>query len=524
MKSYTENEGLAGNFILSICEDKNHILWLGTDNGGVSRFDGTFFTNYGEAEGLSNGRVLSILADKKNNIWFGTESGGVTRFDGITFTHFTDKEGLINNKVWSILEDNIGNIWFGTDIGVSKFDGKNIYNYSEKEGLPNSAIYSMTTDSIGNIWFGTQGSGIVKFDGKSFTNYTTQEGLNDNLVWSLMKDKKGNLWVGTEKGLNSFFDVKDLSASNSNADTLKDKERIKILSFKHSDGLKSISFLNCKLIDSRNTAWWGTSKEIVKLDLNKFSIPVDTPSIYLRQLDINGQFVDFRNMKESTKQGIEYDSVTLFENYPLNLKLTYDNNYVSFHYSGIDWTSPSQLRYSYQLEGLNNVWTTPTQDIKADYQNLSNGNYIFKVKAIGAAQIWSKPFEYSFTILPPWWRTRWAYGFYVLILAGLMVLADRQFRKRLLQKEKERNREKELAQAKEIEKAYSELKETQAQLIQSAKMASLGELTAGIAHEIQNPLNFVNNFSEINTELIGEMKENINAGKLDEVRLIAEDI
>ncbi|MEJ7681407.1 MAG: hypothetical protein WKG06_26865 [Segetibacter sp.] len=85
------------------------------------------------------------------------------------------------------------------------------------------------------------------------------------------------------------------------------------------------------------------------------------------------------------------------------------------------------------------------------------------------------------------------------------------------------NRQKQRAN-EELNKAYQQLKAAQAQLVQSEKMASLGELTAGIAHEIQNPLNFVNNFSEVNTELISEMKEEIDKGNIDEIKTIANDI
>jgi signal transduction histidine kinase len=137
---------------------------------------------------------------------------------------------------------------------------------------------------------------------------------------------------------------------------------------------------------------------------------------------------------------------------------------------------------------------------------------------------------YPFTIRPPWWKTNLAYVIYMLVFLG-SILGIFYWRSAALRREnrileeKVQHRTLQLQQkSSELELSLDDLKSAQTQLIQSEKLASLGELTAGIAHEIQNPLNFVNNFAEINQELLGELEEEIEKGNLFEIKDLAKNL
>jgi signal transduction histidine kinase len=353
------------------------------------------------------------------------------------------------------------------------------------------------------------------YDGEMFTHYTEKAGLSNNIVYSVVEDSRKNIWLSTEKGLNCLVPGKG------------------IYTYSLEDGLRGLDFyINSVLLDRKNRLWWGSSKSLTMLDLNDFGIPEETPAMHLNHVEINGQFADYRHLTDHDGKNIDYDDVADFYNYPLDLELPYNKNHLTFYFSATDWRAPHKIAYSYKMVGLSDQWSLPVSEPKADYRSLPFGTYTFIVRAVGGAHKWSEPVTYTFTINPPWWHTWWARTGYAILALGMILgwvrsrTAHLKQRQKELQAEVARATEKIRAQKKEVETQRDEieaqkeeiesqrdevvsanealenqkqelehtlenLKLLQSQLIQSEKMATVGVLTAGIAHELNNPINFV---------------------------------
>jgi hypothetical protein len=158
-----------------------------------------------------------------------------------------------------------------------------------------------------------------------------------------------------------------------------------------------------------------------------------------------------------------------------SITLPFNQNNFSFDFTVIDYANPENNRLFYMMENYEKEWRPGGSERRAYYFNLPSGKYTFRVKGANSSGILAEKII-DIIILPPWWRTWWAYIIYAIFFIAAIFAVDRFQRRRLLNAEREKNRERELLQAKEIEKAYIELKTTQSQLIQSEKMASLGEL------------------------------------------------
>lgn len=540
-------QGLANRYAGRLMEDSLGRIWVSGEGDVIAIIDpvGGTIQHLSPPQALRNSQFTWIAEDSRHNFWIGTNRGAILVYSEAKklFRRIKNLTGWQGRRISLVAEDKNEKIWLGSvEHGVMVVDPEtnSMQTYSTSEGSLSNIVYCAAETTDGSMWIGTS-RGIHQFsaDRKTVTSFTTKEGLVNNEIWTL-DERKGVMYAGTTRGLSMM--------------ELDRKGSWTITSFGRSQGLYELDFNNNSGRVIRNGEYWACvnnaivlvmdepkqdtlrphtfitdvhllGKSITRKDIAFVQKRLDTIdslwspnlSVYVSKADVLAEF--------SPETSFLYDSINDHYFLPVNPRLGSNQNYIAFSFAAMDFSDPDQVRYRYMLEGIDKVWSPITANTTSEsYRDLPPREYTFKVTSRGMNGLWSTPATYHFTILPPWWQSWWAYVGYVIFLGFAGYRVHLIQKAATVRKERERTRERELAQAKEIEKAYNDLKTTQTQLIQSEKMASLGELTAGIAHEIQNPLNFVNNFSEINKELLQEMKEELEKGNLDEAKKISGNV
>jgi class 3 adenylate cyclase len=195
------------------------------------------------------------------------------------------------------------------------------------------------------------------------------------------------------------------------------------------DGFIGIKCNTNAIYEAANGVVWIGANDILaaydpKIDVD--SVPPNIQLTCIKLFNENVEWINLANKKDSVftlsngavVSNYKFDSLTKWYFLPQNLSLAYDNSYLTFNFIGITQSSPKKVKYQYKLEGLDKNWSITTSNTEASYANLPHGTYTFKVKAMNSEGVWSKPFEYTFTIRPPWWRTWWAYSIYFITLVG----------------------------------------------------------------------------------------------------------
>jgi ligand-binding sensor domain-containing protein/signal transduction histidine kinase/DNA-binding response OmpR family regulator len=396
--------------ILSLMEDDEGRIWMGTYLGGLVVYDPetnkylTYEFDPNNTNSLSNNVVNHIIQDRKGNIWIATGRGVNVLFKGSAKFKYlqanSNYKSAISDDFCSFLyEDSYENIWIGTYNGLNKYNpvtGVNtIFLHSNKQGsISSDVILSIYEDANHRLWIGTDfGLNLFDITTNSFKAYTVDDGLPNNVINGILDDSRGFLWISTNKGLSKF-----------------DPEAQHSVNYGLEDGIASLNFYHGAYFKSpKGILYFGGVDGLTFFNPDKIK-----HSNYKSPLVFTDFFI--YNQSISPKQKSVLKSSILKSN---EIVLDYYQSFIAIEYASLNFVNPNKDNYSYFLEGFDRVWNNVQNQRNASYTNLLPGSYTFYVKALNENRIETKS-SLKIIVRAPFWRTYYAYAFYLLLFFSLI--------------------------------------------------------------------------------------------------------
>lgn len=391
-----EIPGLAGTAIAAIGQDGDGDLWLGTIGKGVLRKKNSGYTRFTTRDGLAHNQVTSIFKDSNNNLWFSTFDGiSVRNYGNGIIRSLRSSGGLSGKRVYNVIEDKNRNIWITSDKGITVLKGGQlakgeITHYLQ--GVPVPCIYedpSPPAPGEGIFWIATAGSGLKRLSIKENkrTSYTTANGMTDNFIYQFLENPQGDFWLMSNRGI-LRVNKRELGMMASG-----EKDEINCISYGIEEGMQSHEFDNAH---SRNSAlktgtgefWFVTKKGIATVNPGTIRMNKTPPPVVLEKFIYGGREIPF---------------------YPGNGQPTMKGSKkLAIHFNAPTFLSPGKTKFKYRLEGADSKWSylKPGKPRTARYNELSAGEYTFRVNACNAEGVWNKTdASLTFTIVPYFYQT-----------------------------------------------------------------------------------------------------------------------
>ena len=524
VQSFSANEGLQNNNVLSIYLDAQHNLWLGLDNGidviaynsAIKKIKPLGLEGSGYAAIINNNQLyagtpnglysvplqpmadLSFskgnfmpIANANGQVWSLTEINNqllMGHHEG-AFAIQNNVATLINTKkgYWNFIASS--NIYPTPQLIAGNYNGLQYFNYVNQQftasttvpGFDESSRF-VVIDKENNTWVSHPYHGIYCITPNangSFTShtYTQKDGLPSTLANYVYKIKN-EVVIATEKGIYSFNTTKKIFEPNEMYTNILGTQSIRYLKedtegnvwFIHEKMLGIIDFTNkqpsimyipelsgkllsgfeCVYPYNQYNIFLGSEKGFFHINYAKYKKTLPNLQLQIRSVHII-------NEKDSLLFGGYYTPVNETQSQKNNNNIHYRFTTVQFQYSAAVFGTQGNVEYSYRLKGLNEYWSEWTDRTEKEFTNLPTGNFIFEVKVRNNLGNESAVVSYSFTILPPWYKTIWAtIGYLVLFGVGMFSLFKWQQQKFNTQQLKYEAEQKQLQYIHELELSKTE--------------------------------------------------------------------